>query len=71
MVLWYLGHACRRYLRRRCLHDATYRHTFRKLSCLHLFDHRIRYLKATIGIRVSSEEEAEGLDIGEHGQSLS
>ena len=25
-------------------------------------------LKATIGIRVSPEEEAEGLDIGEHGQ---
>ncbi len=25
-------------------------------------------LKATIGIRVSAEEEAEGLDIGEHGQ---
>jgi Amt family ammonium transporter len=25
-------------------------------------------LKVTIGIRVSSEEEAEGLDIGEHGQ---
>ena len=27
-----------------------------------------RVLKATIGIRVSSEEESEGLDIGEHGQ---
>ena len=25
-------------------------------------------LKVTIGIRVSAEEEAEGLDIGEHGQ---
>ena len=25
-------------------------------------------LKVTIGIRVSPEEEAEGLDIGEHGQ---
>ena len=25
-------------------------------------------LKAIIGVRVSSEEEAEGLDIGEHGQ---
>ena len=25
-------------------------------------------LKFTIGIRVSAEEEAEGLDIGEHGQ---
>ena len=25
-------------------------------------------LKSIIGVRVSSEEEAEGLDIGEHGQ---
>ena len=25
-------------------------------------------IKATIGVRVSEEEEAEGLDIGEHGQ---